>query len=238
MTGFSRLSPLSLPAPWESAHRIVAETRGLSGLRIAYAPDIAGIGIDDDIARLCRQAALDLRSAGATVEEIEFDLSDCRQAYLVLRGESMVGNQLNRLDKLDHLGANLRGNIEAGLGLTIMDIARAEHVRADAWNRWRRLFEGHDFLLTPTVPVAPFPVEENYPDVINGQPIATYIEWVAQTFLVSLAALPAASVPAGLTPANLPAGLQVVGPRLSEPQILGVAKLVEQMHPLPLPPHS
>ena len=52
-----------------------------------------------------------------------------------------------------------------------------------------------------------------------------------------LAALPAASVPAGLTSAKLPVGLQIVGPRFSEPAILTVAKFVEEEHPIGLPPN-
>jgi Asp-tRNA(Asn)/Glu-tRNA(Gln) amidotransferase A subunit family amidase len=64
-----------------------------------------------------------------------------------------------------------------------------------------------------------------------------YIDWIGPTFLVSLAALPAASVPAGLTAARLPVGLQIVGPRFSEPMILTVAKFAEEAHPIGLPPN-
>jgi amidase len=235
MTGLSSMTPLSTPQPWESAHAIVSGQGDLSGLRVAYVADIAGIGIDAGIAGVCRAAALGLAAAGAKIEETEFDLSSFREAFITLRGESMVGNHLTRLDKLDQLGANLHGNIELGLDVSIMDIARAEHLRAECWHRWRQLFERYDVLLTPTVPVEPFPVEQNYPAVINGKPLASYIDWVAQTFLVSLAALPAASVPAGLSTAGLPAGLQVVGPRFSEPLLLSVCKFVEEANPIGLP---
>jgi amidase len=237
MTGLSPMTPLSTPQPWESAHDIVSGQRDLSGLRVAYVADIAGIGIDDGIAAVCRAAALGLTATGTKVEQTDFDLSSFREAFITLRGESMVGNHLTRLDKLDQLGANLRGNIELGLDVSIMDIARAEHLRAECWHRWRQLFERYDVLLTPTVPVEPFPVEQNYPAVINGKPLASYIDWVAQTFLVSLAALPAASVPAGLSAAGLPVGLQVVGPRFSEPRLLSVCKFVEAANPVGLPPH-
>jgi Asp-tRNA(Asn)/Glu-tRNA(Gln) amidotransferase A subunit family amidase len=43
-------------------------------------------------------------------------------------------------------------------------------------------------------------------------------------------------VPAGLTAAKLPVGLQIVGPRFSEPLILSAAKFVEEAHLLGLPP--
>ena len=64
------------------------------------------------------------------------------------------------------------------------------------------------------------------------------IDWIAPNFLVSLVALPAARVPAGLTTAKLPVGLQIVGPRFSQPLILTAAKFVEAAHPIGLPPHS
>ena len=237
MTGLSGKSPLSSPAPWKSARERLAKARNLRGVRLAYAPDIAGIGVDEEIERICRAAARGLRDAGAAVEEIEINLADGRDAFIALRGEAMVGNHLERLERIGELGDNLAGNIRSGLSLTVSDIARAERKRAEIWHRWRALFESHDLVLTPTVPVPPFPVERNYPEVIAGRKMQTYIDWVGPTFLVSLAALPAASVPAGLSAAKLPVGLQIVGPRFSEPAILTVAKFVEAAHPIGLPPN-
>src|SRR6266700_3296328 len=214
------------------ARAAVAKARSLRGLRLAYAPDIAGIGVDEEIERICRGAACDLRDDGAALEEIEFNVSDGRDAFLALRGEAMVGNHFDRLERIGELGDNLAGNIRAGLALTSSEIARAERK-----HRWRALFERYDALLTPTAPVPPFPVEKNYPEVVEGRKMQSYIDWIGPTFLVSLAALPAASVPAGLTAARLPVGLQIVGPRFSEPMILTVAKFTEEAHPIGLPPN-
>ena len=91
-------------------------------------------------------------------------------------------------------------------------------------------------LLTPTTPVQPFPVEQNCPEEIAGRKLATYIDWIAPTFLVTLCGLPAASVPCGRTSTGLPVGLQIIGPRFAEPQIHRVAKLVEDMNPIGWPP--
>jgi amidase len=237
MTGFSLKSPLSCAAPWKSVRDAVAKARSLRGLRLAYAPDIAGIGVDGEIERICRAAALGLRDARATVEEIEINLSDGRDAFIALRGEAMVGNHLEKLERIGELGDNLAGNIRLGLALTLAETARAERKRAEIWHRWRALFETYDLILTPAAPVPPFPVEKNYPDVIEGRKLQNYIDWIGPTFLVSLAALPAASVPAGLTAAKLPVGLQIVGPRFSEPLILSAAKFVEETNPIGLPPN-
>ncbi len=106
-------------------------------MRIGYAPELGRTGVDPEVARLCRDAALGLQRHGAAVEEIAVDFSDGRDAFITLRGEAMVGNHLVRVDKLDVLDPNLAGNIRLGLEVKIGDIARAEHKRAEIWHRWR-----------------------------------------------------------------------------------------------------
>jgi amidase len=147
----------------------------------------------------------------------------------------MVGRFFESLDEIEKFEPNLRGNIETGLKLTIADIAHAERKRAELWHRWRTLFGRIDLLLTPTTPVPPFTVEQNYPDVIAGRKMTNYIDWIAPTFLVTLASLPAASVPCGHTVAGLPIGLQIIGPRFAEPKILAAAKLVHEVNPTAWP---
>jgi amidase len=238
MAGFSRISPISVAPPWTSALAEVERCEDLRGLRIAYAPDIAGIGVDPEVDAVCRQAARGLREAGATVEDIAFDASDGRGPYQTWRGVWMVGQQFARLAQLDALGKNLKGNVEAGMKVTALDIAAAEQTRARLFQRFRELFERCDILLTPAAPVKPFPVEMNFPDEINGQKLENYIDWIAPAFLITLMSLPAGSVPAGLTRDRLPVGLQVVAPRFDEPRILSVAKIVQQQHPIGWPPQA
>ena len=45
MVGFSRLSPISVAPPWTSALAEMERRADLSKLRVAYAPDIAGLGV-------------------------------------------------------------------------------------------------------------------------------------------------------------------------------------------------
>lgn len=228
-------SPISVPPPWTSAAAIVA--RGLpAGLRARFTPDIAGIGVEPEIEAACRAAAEALAGAGVAMQEASFDLADGRAAYLALRAEWMLVHHGDRLDRLDELGANLRGNIAAGLALPARDLAAARRVRAAHWQRWRTLFATTDLLLTPTTPLPPFPVEHNAPAELCGRPLGSYIDWIAPTFLVTLSGVPAVSVPCGLTASGLPIGLQIIGPRLSEPLLLAVAAEVARRCPLGWPP--
>jgi amidase len=235
-SGPSRRSPASRPAPWRSALEIVAAVRDARGLRIAYCADLGGVGVEREIETACRAAAFALRDAGAGVEEVEFDPSGAREAFTTLRALAMVGTHFERLDRLDVLNDNLAGNIRAGLAVHATDVAAAEAQRLAIWRRFERLFARFDLLLAPTVPVAPFPVEQNYPAEIAGRRIENYIDWVASTFIPSLCTLPAASVPAGRSRAGLPIGLQIVGAQLSEPTLLACAKLVAHANPVGWPP--
>lgn len=236
MRGWTLYSPIAVAPTWPSAYAVVSESHDLRGQRIAYVADIAGIGVDPEIERACRAATTNLAQCGATIEEIDFNLADGREAYHILRGEWYVSRYFAQLDTVEQFGPNVRGNIKAGLKLGIRDIARAEDKRREHWERWLALFERFDLLATPTTAVLPFALADNYPKEIAGQKLASYIDWAAPTFLVSLVGLPAASVPAGLSAAGLPIGLQLIGRRLAEPAILTAAKFVQQIVPMGRPP--
>ena len=238
MVGFSRLSPISVAPPWASAQVEVARTHDAKGLRVAYAPDVAGIGVDAEIDNICRAAARRLQETGAVVDEIAFDVSDGRDPYQAWRGAWMVAQQFANLSRLPEFGENLRGNVERGLKVTTLDLAQAEQTRQIVFHRFRELFERYDLLLTPAAPVKPFPVEQNFPDEINGRKFENYVDWIAPAFLVTLVSLPAGSVPAGMTSDGLPVGLQIVAPRFEEPRILSLAKIVQQMNPIGWPPEG
>jgi len=235
MGGADHLTPLSLTAPWQGIAAAVAQTRDLKQIRFGYAADIAEVGVDPEISAACQAAAKRLVDCGASVEEVKFSAADGRDAYLVSRGLTMVTRFFDSLNEVEKFEPNLRGNIAAGSKLTIGEIVRAERKRAELWHRWRTLFDEVDLLLTPTTPVSPFPVEQNYPDVIAGRKMTNYIDWIAPTFLVTFSSLPAASVPCGHTSAGLPIGLQIIGPRFAEPKILAAAKLVHEMNPTAWP---
>ncbi|HEY1978889.1 MAG TPA: amidase family protein, partial [Xanthobacteraceae bacterium] len=232
----SRLSPISVAPPWPSALAAMQARPDAKGLRVAYASDIAAIGVEAEIDDTCRKAAVALKAAGATVEEIDFNVGEGRTPYQTWRGLWMVGQQYQRLGVLEKFGRNLRGNVEAGLKVAATDFAAAEQTRQEVFHRFRKLFERFDVLLTPAAPVKPFPVEKNFPDQINGQKFENYIDWIAPAFLVTLVSLPAGSAPAGMTRDGLPAGLQIVAPRFEEPLILSLASLIHRQSGVGWPP--
>ncbi|MDO9442539.1 MAG: amidase [Beijerinckiaceae bacterium] len=238
MTGLDPLWPISVAPTWDSALAAVNATNDAKGLRIAYVSDIAGFGVEQEVDDICRKAALGLADRGASVDHIAFDCSDGFDTYKTLRGEWMVGQQLERIEMLEKFGPNLAGNVKAGLALTVRHTAAAENARERVWMRFRELFSTYDFLITPAAPVPPYKLDQNFPTEINGRKLENYIDWIAPAFLVTLVGFPAGSAPAGKTANNLPVGLQIVGPRFSDPRILGLCKLVQEANPIGWPPIS
>src|SRR5881409_1243054 len=233
--GPSPLAPLAQPVAGRDFVGAVAA--GVPrGLRVAYCPDIAGIGIDPAIEDICRRAACELEQLGAGVEVVQLDLAFARPAFLALRGLWFVAQMHPRLDQLDRLGPNVATNVKTGLGTTTRELAAAEAARGRLWHLFRELFERFDHLVTPCMAVPPFPVEQNYPATVAGKKMETYVDWIAPTFVLSLTGLPVASVPCGLDARGLPVGLQIVGKPLDEEGVLALAGQVQQRHPIGRPP--
>ncbi len=206
-----------------------------SGLRVAYAPDPVGLGIDPDVARVCRESADALAAAGIEVEEVDLDLSYGFEAALSIRGHWMVVHQYGHLDRMDELGVNVRANTEAGLAMSVESLGAAEQARGRIWEDFRRLFDTYDHLLTPCMAVPPFPVEQNYPETIGGKQMSTYVDWIAPTFVLSLTGLPVASVPCGLDASGMPVGMQIVGRPRDEEATLALAGRAQDVWGVGLP---
>jgi amidase len=235
VAGADARAPLAQPSGGRDF--VAAVARGPSkGVRVAYCPDIAGIGVEASVEAACREGAFALRDAGARVEEIAFDLSSARDAFLALRGEWFVAWMYDKLDRLKGFGVNVKNNTQAGLEGSPKELGAAHHARGRVWRQFRELFERYDHLLTPTMCVSPFPVEQNYPETVAGKAMRTYVDWLAPTFLLSLSGLPVASVPCGLDAGGMPVGLQIVGRTQGEEAVLALAGAVQRLRPIGLPP--
>ena len=234
VAGPSPLAPITQPSAGRDF--VGAARAGIKkGIRVVYCPDIAGIGVDPAVQRVCRDAIAALAKTGVTVEEIPFDLAYGRPVYLALRGLWFVTQMYPRLDKIDRLGVNVANNVKGGLKFTMQELAEAEAARGRIWHQCRELFERFDHLLTPCMAVPPFPVEQNYPETVAGKKMATYVDWIAPTFVLSLPGLPVASVPCGLDPNGLPVGMQIVGRQFGEEAVLALAGVMQQLRPIGKP---
>jgi aspartyl-tRNA(Asn)/glutamyl-tRNA(Gln) amidotransferase subunit A len=98
---------------------------------------------------------------------------------------------------------------------------RAQRVRTKIAEDFRAAFERVDLVVTPTSPTVAFRLGERTHD-----PMAMYMSDYC-TVPMSLAGLPAISIPAGLSD-ELPVGFQVTGPAFAENRILEAAHALER----------
>ena len=119
--------------------------------------------------------------------------------------------------------------VRAGADVTARQYLDAQAARSALASVWARFFESVDVLLTPAMPVTAFELGRLAPATLNGQPVPdSFDAWCALALPANLCGLPAISMPIGTGRDGLPVGLQVLGPRWSEPMLLQAAVLIER----------
>jgi amidase len=170
-----------------------------------------------------------LADLGCEIADAEPDFAGVDEVFQTLRAAgyaTSLGRDLERHRGL--LKDTVIWNIERGLALTPDDIARAQHEKAALERRVDVFLERYEFLVLPVAQVVPFPVEVEWVREIEGVAMSTYVDWMATCYAVSCTGLPAISVPAGFTPAGLPVGLQIVGRRGRDRDVLALAQAFER----------
>jgi amidase len=228
MAGEHPGDPLSLPGLPSSF--LAAARSGARPRRVAYSATLGITSVDPEVAAITRAAAERFGEAGVVVEEAHPDLTDVHNCFQVLRAYDYAVSKAELLRRhRDLLKPEVIWNIEKGLALTIEELERAEAQRVELSARMLEFFASYDLLLTPATIVAPFPLEERYVTACAGTTFATYLDWLAIAYAITMVCCPALSLPCGFTAEGLPVGLQIAGAPRSEARILAAAKLLEDM---------
>ena len=93
---------------------------------------------------------------------------------------------------------------------------------------FEQALSGVDALVTPTTPLPAARIGEDAETDLGGKKVNTFFTFIKDCDPVSVAGFPAISVPAGLTAAGLPVGVQLVGRPWEERRLLGIAYAYEQ----------
>jgi amidase len=223
--------PLALgrppPAVTDPAQIPALLARDLRGVRVAWSPDL-GLPVEPEVLEVLAPARQVLAGLAARVADAAPDLSGADEVFRAFRAFRFATFYREVLAEHPGLvGANVRWNIERGLELTVAELSRATILRAALAERITGFFAEFDVLACPVSQVAPFDVTLDWVHEINGRPQRTYLDWMAACYLISVTGLPAVSVPAGFTADGLPVGLQLVGRRRGDWELLAVAHAFE-----------
>ncbi len=236
-------------------------TKNLDGrlphnLKIGVIKESLSGAVDPEIKEMTEHAIKTLESMGCTIKTIEMPSFKFGLAVYFIISRAEAASNLSRIDgtlygmrtekfyqDLEELyvktrskgfGAEVKRRILLGNYVLSSDhrdvFERANLVRNMIRNELDAMFEDVDLLFSPTTSNFAFKLNEAVND-----PMALYL---GDYFVLPncVAGFPAISIPAGLSKAGLPAGVQFIGPRLSEELLFKAAYALEQELRLSLQP--
>ena len=221
----------------------------IKNIRIGVPIEFFEEGLDDAVREKVEAAIEDYKKMGAKVVPVSLPMIKYALAtyYIIMPAE--VSSNLARYDGIkygykaegrtleeQYLNSRTEGfGLEAKrrimLGTYTLSAGyydayykKAQQVRTLLINDFKRVFSEVDALVGPTTPNPAFKIGEK-----TNDPLSMYLEDM-YTVAVNLAGLPAISIPCGkviVEKSELPVGLQIIGPALSEQTILNVAYAYE-----------
>ena len=245
IAGHDPLDATSLERPAPDLRSML--DRGVVGLKVGVVSELAGDGIDPDVAERTRQAAAALEAAGAVVREVSVPSVTFGISAYYLIAPAEASSNLARYDGVryglrasgaDDVTQMYKASRAAGFGPEVKRrimlgtyalsagyydayYGKAQKVRTLILRDFAAAYEQVDVLLSPTTPTVAFELGAKTAD-----PLAMYMNDVC-TIPSNLAGHPAMSVPFGTGDRGLPVGVQVMAPALGEATMFRAAAVLE-----------
>lgn len=202
-----------------SAH--LPSSPGLSALNLALPADLDELGLTDEVRHAFEQGTQRLQQAGHILHPIDF--SDC--GFPALRKAGLFLCEAELRDTLSQTLQAHRGDMPPDLlGMldfisqrSAQDIGRAVATLVRGGQFLTQRTSAFDALLLPTTPHTAF-----------GMQAAVPHNQADLTAMANMSGAPAISLPLPVAPGALPVGLQIVGHRGHDAQLLAIAHALEK----------
>ncbi|MEP7328128.1 MAG: amidase [Betaproteobacteria bacterium] len=224
MSGPDSRDPATLAAPHVDCMAAMRGAIDVRGMRItALVPEQFPDYLSADVRRGRDDAIAVFRSLGAIVDEARtpFDLEAC-SAMLgkMLAAEAFAFHRNAVEDSTLPLDPWVRQRMLGGKNISAADFIDALNVARRTQAEFATWMRGRDAFLTPTLPITAVPVAEVDE---STAPLA------ALTRIVNFVGGCGLSLPAGLSPAGLPIGVQLVGAPFTEPALLRLGRAFQDV---------
>lgn len=216
------------------------------GQKIGLIKEFMTDDVDEQVRSRVNEYVERLRGAGHTVEEVNMPITKYTLAMYYIIVPAEISSNLARYDGVRYgkradvstlsdlygksrnegfVHENKRrimiGSYVLSSGFFDAFYLQAQKARTLLINEFNELFTKYDALIGPVTPTPAFKLGENTED-----PVKMYLADI-MTVPASLAGMPAISVPANNTDSGLPVGVQLIGQRRSDAQLLALARSME-----------
>ncbi len=193
----------------------------LSGWKIAYCNCLNGSQTDPCISERFETILSILADQGALLCEATPDLSGS-EALIKTVWSAAVSRIIS-----DHDSKLLDPDL-VKFPATFPDVGVREYLdaleqRVELTAAMNRFHQKYDLLVTPTLPILPFPLSQLGPD----PDCKDWFSWASSCYPFNLTQQPAASLYCGMSASGLPIGVQIVGPCYRDENVLSVCGLLE-----------
>ncbi|GAA5147225.1 amidase [Pseudonocardia eucalypti] len=201
-------------------------TSALRGLKIAASPTLGYVSVHPEVAAAFAEAVRVFAALGAEVTEEDPGFADPVDPFHVLwfAGAAKCVEHLDD-EGLAKLDPGLAEIVAAGREYSAIDFLTAMAVRNDMGTLMGAFHERYPLLLTPTMPIPAFEAGVEAP---AGSASPRWTGWTPFTYPFNMTQQPAASVNCCFTSSGLPIGLQIIGPRHADAQVLAAAHAFQQ----------
>ncbi len=219
---------MSLPLRFSAE---AARANKLEGKRFAFSQDLGYYHIQPEVAAAIRSAVETLRGFGAVVDEIPMTwtraVNDQWFDVWCVFMSSFFGERL--AEHRHHMDPAVVSMIERGLAANATDYKRVELLRTAMWRDMAKIFESYDALLCPTCAITAPPVTECDDDYVATLPDGRFAGLDMTCPFNMLPQLPTLSLPIRLAANGMPVGLQIVGRRFADEQVLSFGAALERI---------
>lgn len=212
----------------------------LTGLRVAWSPDLGAGLVEPEVAAIAEAAARRFVDLGCTLDAPQIRWPDAREFYTIIWDVSQ-GTRVYELaqQRPDWIEPTLMRMVLKAGSISAIQHRQALYQRVKYYRAVLGSFEAFDLLLTPTMPAAAWPLDsgaenggvEEGPRTIAGKPVAHLIDRTPFMYPFNITGQPAITVPCGFTAEGLPVGLQIVGRWHSDALVLRAAACFEAIAP-------
>ena len=228
IAGFDPNDPTSLPNPVPNMLEGIG--RGIAGVRIGFDENYATNDIDIELAEAVRAGVEVLATQGAEIVDVQLpDVDEYVSAWPTLCStEAVLAHAATYPSQRDDYGPWFQGWLDMGAQVSGADYAKANNLRAACTGHLKRVFEGIDVLVCPSMSAPPHVIT---PEILYGPKEDRSTKFQRFTVPFDYNGAPTLSVPCGMSSEGLPLSIQFVGKHLTEPLLCQVGHAYESSTP-------